>query len=286
VPGVRRADVLLPLGASDGTLDGAIVAAAPRVVTQPEASGQALTFLGMGTREPGEDASDQRAGDLGPPTAILSVDDLVDMLPAEIRPFDFDGYRVKASFDLASIGGAGGDMVNAALAVAHGDDGRSGVDSFLVGSLPESADGSTTAPPRPAMSTDGSDLDSLSATPSGWSDPDADTQAPEHSSQDGQLDLAPGVSHSKAEAHTARVDAASRAHEQTHPMFDETAEEFILFVSSRTDDLETLAWNDAIMLVDMGLTESPVYMTWGLPDGGTVTTLVAQSEYEAFGLMA
>ncbi|RDC74747.1 hypothetical protein DLJ49_01830 [Rhodovulum sp. 12E13] len=285
LPGVAQADGLLPLGVSDAPVDAAIVAATPRVVIQPDATGQPLAFLGMSANAIGENAPDQRAGDVGLPTAILSIDDLVDMLPAEIRPFDFDGFRVKASFDLASIGGMGGEMVNAALAVAHGDEGKPGVDSLLLGSLPQSAAGSTTAPARQIASTDESGIDSLSPTPPVWTEPVAELQAPDRPGQGGQVDHAAVVSQGGAEAHDGRVASAGHQREQVHPMFDQTAEEFILFVSSRTDDLETLALNDAIMLVDMGLTESPVYMTWGLPDGGTVTTLVAQSEYEAFGLL-
>jgi len=285
LPGATVADVLLPLGVSAAQGDSAIVTAAPRGVMQPEATGQPLAFMGMGTSTNGEAAPDQRAGDLGAPTAILSIDDLVDMLPDEIRPFDFDGYRVKASFDLASIGGIGGQVVNAALAVAQGDDESAGVDSLLVGSLPEPGNGSTTAPSRQVTSTDGSDGDNLSATPPLRSDPAADALTPGRSGQGAQRDHAAAVIQRDVEAHAGRVDSVGDAREQVYPMFDETAEEFILFVSSRTDDLETLAWNDAIMLVDMALTETPVYMTWGLPDGGTVTTLVAQAEYEAFGLL-
>jgi hypothetical protein len=251
---------------------------------QPEATGQPLAFMGMGTSTNGDDAPDQRAGDLGPPTAILSIDDLVDMLPDDIRPFDFDGYRVKASFDLASIGGIGGEVVNAALAVAHGDDEGAGVGSLRVGSLPEPATGSASAPSRPSTSTDGSDGDGVSAAPPVLRDAAADTLTSGRSAQSEQLDLAAAVAQRDDHAHAGQVDVGHER-ESVYPMFDETAEEFILFVSSRTDDLETLAWNDAIMLVDMGLTETPVYMTWALPDGGTVTTLVAQAEYEAFGLL-
>jgi len=230
------------------------------------------------------------AGGAGMPAAfadLLSIEDIKTFIHAELRPLHLAGQTVEATFGMAQVSEADGDVLDVALSVMRAEDGAGDADAEGRGDArateadpshaTHGAGGASAAESRPGTA--------LAEAPGGTrgSEPEARPASAEDAVLTAQADPGPRREPDAAPVEPAREHARA---DDDLPLFEGSAREFFYYLRGKTDEVGVIAGDEAIVLVDFGAGPDSVFMKWELSHGGTIATVGSRSDYEAFDLIA
>jgi hypothetical protein len=229
-------------------------------------------------------------GDAGMPASfadLLSIEDIKTFIHAELRPLHLAGQTFEASFGMAQVSEADGDVLDVALSVMQAEDGAGPGDA----QGHDGARGAEAAPPHAMDGAGGASAadPSPGAAPAeasggvGGSDPDAPPASAKDTVMTAQADPGPRREPGAAADEPAREHARA---DDDLPLFEGSAREFFYYLRGKTEEVGVIAGDEAIVLVDFGAGPDSVFMKWELSHGGTIATVGSRADYEAFDLIA
>ncbi len=273
-------DNLAGEGAGDpaGTMPpeiGGIAASSARAVEDGAlpVTGEAGQAAHMASRPPqtGTAEPDGTAGALAAIAQMLSIDDIKRFIHDELRSIQIGNITLQATFDLASVDVDETAVLDAALAAVHAKDDFGNVEVAYFSPL-----SSVELSPSGA-GVDASDRYDISVV--SMSGSRAGGSAAPYGQRKKPAEADPG---------DEVTEVAEYAPFDDHPkLFDSNVQEFFYYLRGKSNT-ELLFFEDEVVLIDFSVPrgQPPLLEEWQLSHGGTVITVGARADYEAFDLIA